>query len=164
MSASKAFTSAVALIILLLATVGCITINIPAPTPMPTDTPLPTPSPTPSPISLPEHDLEMREKDEPLSADPELFQFSVILVGKAVDMATREEVTGAKVTFITATGTYRFGSRYELTIPSGSVVRVVIEAPGYKTIDVQIKPHAGQSTILEMEIPIEKSESKPESL
>ena len=155
---------AITLVILLLSAAACITINVPAPTPMPTDTPLPTPSPTPSPISLPEHDLEMREKDEPLSADPELFQFSVTLVGKAVDIATREEVTAAKVTFVTATGTYRFGSRYELTIPSGSVVRVVIEAPGYKAIDVQIKPHASRSTILELEIPIEKSEDKPESL
>ena len=153
-----------ALICVLLATTGCITINVPAPTPIPTHTPLPTPSPTPSPISLPEQDFEMREKDEPLSADPELFQFSVILVGKAVDVITREEVTSAKVTFITPAGTYRFGSRYELTIPSGSVIRVVIEAPEYKAIDVQIKPHASRSTILEMEIPMEKSGAESESL
>lgn len=155
-----------ALICVLLAATGCITINIPAPTPLPTPSPtaLPTPSPAPSPTSLPQQDLELREKGEPLFSEPALFQFSVTLTGKAVDVVTREEVTSAKVTFITRTGTLTFGSRYELTIPSGSVVRVVVEAPGYKTLDVQMKPHVGRSTTLEMEIPIEKSEGEQDSL
>ncbi|MBC8445880.1 MAG: hypothetical protein H8D74_01640 [Chloroflexi bacterium] len=48
-----------ALICVLLATTGCITINVPAPTPIPTDTPPPT--------STPERGFEIREKDEPLS-------------------------------------------------------------------------------------------------
>jgi len=92
-----------ALVIILLATTACITINVPAPTPMPTDTPIATASPTPPPTSLPQQDIEMREKDEPLSAEPALFQFSVTLIGKAVDVNTREEVTSAKVTFIAPT-------------------------------------------------------------
>lgn len=84
MNTRKALTSAIVLIIiLLLATVACITMNIPAPTPLPTHTPLPTASPIPSPTSFPEQDLEMREKDEPLSAHPDLFQFSVTLIERS---------------------------------------------------------------------------------
>lgn len=82
-------------------------------------------------------------------------------------MKTREEITSAKVTFITPAGTYRFGSRYELTIPSGSVVRIVIESPGYETIDVQIKPHFTRNVTIDADIPIEPVgpiELKPESL
>lgn len=135
--------------ILSILSTGCISITIPAPTAIPTDTPAPT--------STPERGFEIREKDEPLSADPDLFQFSVTLIGKAIDVKTREEVTSAKVTFITRTGTYRFGSRYELTIPSGSVVRIVIEAPGYETIDLQIKPHVTRNATIQADIPTERS-------
>ena len=139
-----------ALIITLLAATACITINVPAPTPTPTDTPPPT--------STPEPGMEVREKDEPLSADPELFQFSVTLVGKVYDAETGQEVTSAKVKFITPTGTYTFGSRYELTIPSGSVVRIVIEAPGYETADVQIKPHFTANVTIDADMSIQRAE------
>jgi hypothetical protein len=117
---------------------------------MPTDTPPPT--------STPERGFEIREKDEPLFADPELFQFSVTLVGKIYDADTGEEVTSAKVKFITSTGTYTFGSRYELTIPSGSLVRIVIEAPGYETADVQINPHFTKNVTLDADMSIQRAE------
>jgi hypothetical protein len=164
LSTRKAFRLGIALMIIPLAVTACITINVPAPRPIPTHTPLPTPSPTPSPTSLPEQDLEIKEKDEPLSADPELFQFSVTLEGRAVDISTREEVTATKVTFITPAGTYKFGSRFELTIQSGSVVRIVAEAPGYETMDVQMKPHYTKNATLEMEIPMKLVGVTPESL
>jgi len=148
-----------ALICVLLVATGCITINVPASTPIPTDTPLST--------NTPERGFDLREKDEPLSAYPELFQFSVTLVGRIYDVETGEEVTSAKVKFITPTGTYTFGSRYELTIPSGSVVRIVVEAPGYKTTDVQVNPHFTRNVTIDADMSIlraEPEEVTPESL
>lgn len=156
MSTRKAFLLNMALTIILLTATGCITINVPAPTPIPTDTPMPT--------STLERGFEIREKDEPLFADPELFQFSVTLVGKIYDAKTGEEVTSAKVKFITPTGTYTFGSRYELTIPSGSVVRIVIEAPGYETADVQIKPHFTANVTIDADMSIHRVDPGEESL
>ena len=159
MSPRKAFRLSMALTITLLAATACITINVPAPTPMPTHTPPLT--------GTPERGFEIKEKDEPLSVDPELFQFSVTLIGKIYDADTGEEVTSAKVTFITRTGAYTFGSRYELTIPSGSVVRIVIEAPGYQTADVQIKPHFTRNVTIDADMSIQRAEPEevtPESL
>ncbi len=150
MSTRRAFMLSIASITVLLAATACITINIPAPTPIPTDTPPPT--------STPEHGFEIREKDEPLSADPELFQFSVTLVGNIYDVDTGEEVTSARVKFITPTGTYTFGSRYELTIPSGSLVRIVIEAPGYETADVEINPHFTKNVTIDADMSIRRAE------
>ena len=158
MNTRKAFLLGIAIIIVLLPTAACITINV-APTPIPTETPPPT--------STPERGFGIREKDEPLYADPELFQFSVTLVGKIYDAETGEEVASAKVKFITPTGTYTFGSRYELTIPSGSVVRIVIEAPGYETADVQINPHFTANVTVDADMSIRRAkpgEVTPESL
>ena len=150
MSARRAFKLGIALIIVLLATTACITINVPAPTPIPTDTPPPT--------STPEPGMEIREKDEPLSAYPELFQFSVTLVGEIYDVETGEEVPTARVKFITPSGTYTFGSRFELTVPSGSVVRIVIEAPGYETADVQVNPHFTKNVTIDADMSIQRAE------
>jgi len=149
LSIRKAFMLGMAFVIILLASTGCISITIHAPTPMV------TPSPTPTPTSPPEERIEIREKDELLNADPALFQFSVTLMGEAIDAKTGEEVSSAQVTLITPTGTYRFESRYELTIPSGSIVRMIIEAPGYETIDVQIKPHCTTNMVIEGDMPLE---------
>ena len=150
MNTQKAFKLGAALIIVLLAATACITINVPASTPIPTDTPPPTNTPEPG--------FETREKDEPLSVYPELFQFSVTLIGKIHDAETDEEVTSAKVTFITSSGTYTFGSRFELTVPSGSVVRIVIEAPGYETADVQVNPHFTKNVTIDADMSIRRAE------
>ena len=140
----------IAVVVVLLPATACITINVPAPTPVPTDTPPPTNTPKPG--------MKIREKDDPLSTYPELFQFSVTLVGEIYDADTGKEITSAKVTFITPTGTYRFGSRYELTIPSGSVVRIIIEAPGYETADVQINPHFTANVTVDADMSIQRAE------
>jgi len=66
-----------------------------------------------------------------------------------------------------ATGTYKFGSRFELTIPSGSVVRIIIEAPGYETADVQINPHFTANVTVDADMSIQRVEPvevTPESL
>ena len=150
MNTRKAFKLGGALVIVLLAATACIKINVPAPTPIPTETSPPTNTPEPG--------FEIREKDEPLSAYPELFQFSVTLVGEIYDVETGEEVPTARVKFITPSGTYTFGSRFELTVPSGSVVRIVIEAPGYETADVQVNPHFTKNVTIDADMSIQRAE------
>lgn len=74
-----------------------------------------------------------------------------------IDNVTREHVENARAIFITETGTHIFGDgRYRFTVPSGSVLRFVITAPGYEKVDKLFKPRLLRNATIDMDITIGK--------
>lgn len=136
---------------------GCINVTVTAPEAA--VSPATSSNPTAEYVPNPDATLEIIEKEEgeEIIPEPELYQYEITIKGKVIDNVTRKEVKNAKAIFITETGTHIFNNHYKFTVPSGSVLRFIITAPGYEKVDKLFKPRLLRNATIDMDITIGKA-------
>lgn len=80
---------------------------------------------------------------------------TVILLGRVIDAATREEMRlGQGVVESSLWGPWRFDAPFEVAVPAMSVITLTVTAPGYEMRQVVMKAHYRRDVTLTMDIPL----------
>ena len=81
---------------------------------------------------------------------------TVILRGRLVDAATREEIRlGQVVVESSLWGPWRDDVPFEVKVPAMSVITLTVTAPGYQVRQVVMKAHYRRDVTLTVDIPLE---------
>lgn len=79
---------------------------------------------------------------------------TVILMGRVIDAATREEIRLGQVVVESWRGAWRFDAPFVVVVPAMSVITVTAGAPGYQIHQEVMKVHYRRDVTLTMDIPL----------
>ncbi|HIP96643.1 MAG TPA: hypothetical protein EYH32_05435 [Anaerolineae bacterium] len=92
----------------------------------------------------------------PLADSAEAGEFIITLIGRVMDADTRAEISVAAVRVRTPDQMLDFGGpSFQVRIPANRVSTLTVLAPGYITLEQQMKPHYRRDATLTMDVPLQ---------